>query len=174
MFEPSPEYASRELLAQIPLIRRLARSFAARCGRASDAEDIAHEVFLALLEIERRGLPLARVDEPSAYLSAIVRNTLRRSLRRQSRFGELVGDAADDPPAPRSARHDPEQSVAAAEYARARLSRLHSVLRPRDRQAMDLLVRHELDVRGVAKALGVTENHVYQMRHRIATAASAL
>src|SRR5262249_29222434 len=119
----------------------------------------------------------ARVENPEAYLRVAVRHAVHRARRRRAIVERLADDGdvseatadgarLDAEPAP-----DPHAPPRRAHDARLTLDALRRQLRPRDALVLGLLVEDGLDIEEVAAKLGTTLNNVYQMRHRILTAA---
>lgn len=150
--------------AHVGRIDRLARAIA-----RDDAPDVAQDVALSLLRVARRGqLDPARIEHVEAYLRVAVRNRTRRARAHLREHLALDGDVAALADAHgRGAHEEPERSGAWALDRSRTAERLHARLRPRDAQAFALMVREGLAIDEVAQALGVTTNHVHQMRHRI-------
>jgi RNA polymerase sigma factor (sigma-70 family) len=169
------------LAAHATLILRLARSVVRPNGEPIEAEDVAQEVVATLLRLHAGGtFDPARVENPEAYLRVVVRRAARRAAGRRA-LVERVGEgddvagiareagALDAEPAP-----SPEEIAKRSHDARRMLAAIKATLRPRDAVAFALLIEDGLDIHEVATRLGTTANNVYQMRHRILTAAREL
>jgi RNA polymerase sigma factor (sigma-70 family) len=167
--------------AHAALILQLARGMVREQGEAAGPEDVAQEVTVALLKMHAAGtFDPARVENPEAYLRVVVRNAAHRSRRRRS-VVERVGHDGDtgemaeegERLAPESVP-SPEDTTRRALDARHTLEALKRELRPRDALVLALLVEEGLGIEEVAERLGTTLNNVYQMRHRILTAARGI
>jgi RNA polymerase sigma factor (sigma-70 family) len=168
------------LEAHVPTILRLAKSVV-RMGGGVEPEDVAQEVIVRLMHLNRAGtFDPARIENPEAYLRIAVRNAAHRARARrgvlergpsdgETRDGSDHAPGVDSEPAP-----TPEEATQRARDCRRRLEALKARLRPRDATAFALLVEEGLDIDEVAQRLGTTANNVYQMRHRILTAAREL
>ena len=159
------------------LILRLARGVVRDQGEAVAPDDVAQEVIVALLKMHAAGtFDPARIENPEAYLRVVVRNAASRARRRRSaeRVGRErdLGETADanEDFSPESIA-SPEDVARRALDARRTLEALKLELRPRDALVLALLVEEGLTIDEVAERLGTTLNNVYQMRHRILTAA---
>ena len=152
------------------LIQALARRMLARrTGRASDpdVDEIAAEVFLALLRRDRillhRYNPEYRV---STYLGVICRTEVLRFLRRGRRTAVGIEEAEriEDPDAdqqPSQALEDDER-MAALKELRAAMGELSE----RDRQLLTLKYLEGLDYRAIGEALDLNPESVGQFLHR--------
>lgn len=138
---------------------------------ALDPHDVAHDAITALLHLHAKGtFDPASLREDERYLRAVVRNTALRASRHgrrhvpsSDRLEPLLEAHSPEPPA----MHDRLD-------ARTCLTTLTERLRPRDALAFDLLIDEEQGVAEIAHALETNANNVYQMRHRVRTAARAL
>jgi len=169
--------------AYYPLVQRLARSATRRLGSAADADDVTQEVIITLLSRERKGVPVVDARNAAAYVAAIVRNTARRVGRKHRRAGVLgaYGDLARPDGAsgrPDDAllveRRTPEQQLVERAHAEFRIAAIKLRLAPKAARALDLLVASPMSARELSEALGTSENHVHQIRHRILVAARSL
>lgn len=133
-------------------------------GEASHAEDVQQEVFLRLLE-----KPVGEVASWPAYLTTLaVRLSIDR-LRSRQRWRRLLPmwrTAA--PPAFDSTEHDAVQ----AERAR-RLRTALCVLKPREAECFTLRFVHGMEIAAIARATGMTSNHVGVCLHRATRALEA-
>jgi RNA polymerase sigma factor (sigma-70 family) len=161
------------------LIQRLARG-AVPGRRGLDPQDVAQEVVLTLLRSHRAGaFDPARVENPEGYLRVVVANATRRAHSRK-RGDAVAEDAELAEMAEEAAKRGPDSTPSIEELtqraldARRRIEELKAMLRPRDAVAFALLVEDGLSIEEAAATLGTTANNVYQMRHRILTAAREL
>jgi RNA polymerase sigma factor (sigma-70 family) len=161
--------------AHAALILRLARAYA-KAGDPVDPHDVAQEVLVALLRAERSGsFEPARLENVEGYLRVVVRNAVLRARARGVRSGRpgLERDVAEGAEIA-SVAPSPEDVTERALDARRTLESLKRRLRPRDAIAFALLVEDGMSIDEVARTLETTSNNVYQMRHRILTAAREL
>jgi RNA polymerase sigma factor (sigma-70 family) len=148
---------------------RLARRCVARAD-PMEPEDVAHEAIVALLaSADRGGVKPSQIENPEAYLFTVVRHAADRVRRK--RREQLVRDVENEHDSAPALAIDPapgpEVVAADADNVRKTLESIKARLRPRDAVAFALLVEDGCDIDEVARAMGVTANHVYQMRHRI-------
>ncbi|MEW6230766.1 MAG: sigma-70 family RNA polymerase sigma factor [Chloroflexota bacterium] len=125
---------------------------------ASEAEDLAAEVFLRALEAissyTPRGLPLV------SWLYRIGHNLVVDHLRQQSRRGQLplqeslVGD------------HESSEGLLQSKIEKEELLRALQHLTVDQRQVLILKFVQEMDSSGVAQVLGKTEGAVKSIQHR--------
>jgi RNA polymerase sigma-70 factor (ECF subfamily) len=152
------------------LISALARRMLyRRLGRASDAdvEEVASEVFVALLKGDRRLLRRYRPEfRVTTYLGVICRTEVGKYLRRAGRHaaygGEEVAERADpslESPLQALARREREQALRALLPALERLP-------PRDRLLLSLRYVDGLDYGRIAAVLRVGRESVGQLLHR--------
>jgi RNA polymerase sigma factor (sigma-70 family) len=129
------------------LVKFLARRTAAR----ADAEDLAQEVYLRLLRVDRH----AFVRQPRSYLLRIAANLLHewRLKARQSRPHETLD------PESLEAADSPEQA-AIAQNREARLEEEMSRLTPPVRAALVLQIREGLSYEEIAARMNVTQRMV--------------
>jgi len=160
------------------MILGLARSVVRARNESIEPEDVAQEVIATLLQLHRAGrFDPARIEHVEAYLRTVVRHAASRARTRRKLVESLVADGDLSQVAEEAARLDaestptPEEITKRAHDARHLLETLKARLRPRDALAFSLLVEDGLGIDEVARALGTTANNVYQMRHRIVTAA---
>ncbi len=153
-----------------PLITALARRMLGRrTGRAPDADvdEIAGEVFLALVRRER--ILLKRYDSTyrlSTYLGVICRTEVLRHLRRRNRLPHDLEDATriaepDGTLGPSRAIEDQERMDAIRTLREA----LHE-LDERDRRLLTMKYLEGMDYRSIGEALGVNPESVGQFLHR--------
>jgi RNA polymerase sigma-70 factor (ECF subfamily) len=120
--------------------------FRRRVTDPADAEELAQETFLAVLNAARRYEPRASFR---SYLFGIAFNLLSASRRKRSRLGEVSSPDANEVPA---AATDP----AAVLWVRQALSALD----PKDREIVMLREYDALDYTEIALVIGVPVNTV--------------
>ncbi|MFI5301957.1 MAG: RNA polymerase sigma factor [Polyangiales bacterium] len=161
------------------LILRLARG-QCRGGLGPEANDVAHDTVLALLDLHRRGsFDPAAIANMEAYLRVVVRNVASRARMKAARAGTTgreddVSALADDLTTIDESAPTPEALTADAHDRRQHLEAVKASLSPRDALAFAILVEEGLDIPTTAERLGTNANNVYQMRHRILRAAEEL
>jgi RNA polymerase sigma factor (sigma-70 family) len=139
---------------------QLVRFFVSRLKTAADAHDLAQEVYLRLLRLERPEL----IRSPEAYLFTIAANIVRENALRDSSRplhvaledlsdSELIEDS-DSARAP-----TPEEATQQAHRVR-QLERLLSGLSPKARAALILHRRDGETYKQIAVRLGVSANMV--------------
>ena len=161
--------------AHAALILRLARSFA-KTGDPVDPHDVAQDVLVALLHVERAGsFKPARLQSIEGYLRVVVRNAMHRARARGARSGRpgLERDVAECTELA-AAMPSPEDVTEGALDARRRLEAIKERLRPRDAMVFAMLVEDGMSLEEVTRALKTTPNNVYQIRHRILNVAREL
>lgn len=128
-------------------------------GDASQAEDVQQDVFLRLIEKSP-----ADVDSWPAYLAAMATRQAIDRLRSRQRWRRLrpLWKAAE-PVAADTAEEDAEQAER-AQRLRAALARL----KPQHAECFVLRHIHGLDTMAIARATGLTPNHVGVCLHRAA------
>jgi RNA polymerase sigma factor (sigma-70 family) len=135
--------------------QRLRRFLAARLRNAGDAPDLAQEVYLRLLRIDRHEL----IRNPEAYLFTVASHLLSEYTLRQTAapivvdIGELFGElhtVADDDP---SETADRQQRIQA-------LARVVEKLSPKARAALLLHRRDGYTLEEIAGELGVSRDMV--------------
>jgi RNA polymerase sigma-70 factor (ECF subfamily) len=145
------------------------RMLARRTGSAqdSDVEEVASEVFLALVRGDARLLRRYRPEfRLTTYLGVICRTEVGKHLRRRNRTpapgGEAV-EARDDPAAPQPlaevARRERDAAVTG-------LLRVLQTLPERDRLLLSLRFVDGLDYGAIAEVLRVHRESVGQLLHR--------
>lgn len=139
------------------IIYRFAR---AMIGSADAAEDIAQEVFVALLHDAGRYDPARAAF--STYLYGIVRNLSRARLRRDRRrmSVETVGIACDD-----IASHDPSTNIEREELV-ASMRRALAQLPSRNRELIVLCDLHGLSYQEAAVVVNASVGAVRSRLHR--------
>jgi RNA polymerase sigma-70 factor (ECF subfamily) len=147
------------------LARRMLQRRLGRAGEA-DVDEVAAEVFLALLRRDRA--LLRRYDDRfrvSTYLGVICRTEVNRFLRRAGRQPlPLAPEAAE----PAAAGPSPLERLAASEREAA-LGQLRAALADmpeRDRLLLTLRYLEDLDYRTIAAAVGLSADSVGQLLHR--------
>lgn len=170
----TPGAGDRLFGAYAPAIREtLVRFLARRChGRLDLAEDLTHEVFVALLRDDARKLRTFEGRDGCSFLGWLRVVAVRMSidtLRRDRRVQWLD----DDTPAMeevrrtvRSAEADPAdrvQGAAALAHLRDGIARLG----PKDRLLVELHLGRGASLEQVAAALGVSMNAAYVRKSRV-------
>lgn len=133
---------------------RLVAYCAAMLQDRHSAADAVHDAFV--IAYERAG-QLREPGKLRSWLYAIARNECLRILRGQQRTGELDEAIAvsDDTVELDAGLRDEE--------LRALVWSAANGLNPREREVLDLAVRHELDMAEVARALGVPGKHAHAL-----------
>jgi RNA polymerase sigma-70 factor (ECF subfamily) len=157
-----------------PLVRAaLARFLALRCrGRLDLAEDLTHEVFVALLHddgAKLRGFEGRNGCSLAGWLRVVAVRLAIDRLRRDRRLVSMDDDSQRMQELRRGLRTDepdPEQALAGAELAED-LRRAVADLPPKDRLLVELHLVRGAALDEVAGALGVTPNAVYVRKHRV-------
>ena len=124
-------------------------------GNAADADDVVHDVFLALFEDYARFRGGSSV---STYLYSAVTHACLNRLRNQRKRRDLVAERFVE------ARFDPGQSAEASAMLRDLLARVPEPL-------CEVLVYHyldELSQREIASLLGCSHTHVGALLARLA------
>jgi RNA polymerase sigma factor (sigma-70 family) len=124
------------------------------------AADAVHDTLLIARE---RAAQLRDPDRLRPWLYAIARNECMRMLRGRQRDTGLdeAGDVAD-------LGADPEAGIRAGEMRELIWSAAAS-LNPREREVLELSVRHGLEGQDLADALGVASNHAHALMSRART-----
>jgi RNA polymerase sigma factor (sigma-70 family) len=140
--------------------RQLVRFFVSRLRSAADAHDLAQEVFLRLLRLERPDL----IRSPEAYLFTIAANIVRENALRDSSRPlhirlENVADSELDEESERGGSPDPEEAAHQAGRVRE-LERLLMGLSPKARAALIWHRRDGQTYKQIAVRLGVSVNMV--------------
>ncbi len=129
----------------------LVQFLAQRMSTSADAQDLAQEVFLRLLRVDRYNL----IRRPRSYLLRIAANVLYEWRLKGRLNQQLPVDALEDIPA----NDDPEQGTAAAvrrERLAAELDRLPDPVRI----ALVLQIREGLTYEQIAAKMNVTSRMV--------------
>jgi RNA polymerase sigma-70 factor, ECF subfamily len=132
----------------------------AHCGNAQDAEDVASEVFLRMVEAIDRfqwrdGVPFA------AWLFRIARNQVVSHHRKRTLHLPLIEGAIDEP----ATRGDP-QEVTELRMTVDEVYRLTAQLPNAEQEVVWLRFAADLSVADTAKALNKKENNVKQLQHK--------
>ncbi|MDQ1645494.1 MAG: hypothetical protein QOJ50_1678 [Cryptosporangiaceae bacterium] len=129
-------------------------------GLLHDRDAAGDAVHDALLAAAAKAHQLRDPDRLRAWLYAIARNECLRQLTRGNRLAPLekAGDVADE-------NVNVERGVA-AEQAQALVRDALGGLNERDREVLDLALRHELSGAELAGALGVSANHAHALLSR--------
>ncbi|WP_423465303.1 RNA polymerase sigma factor [Promicromonospora sp. MS192] len=153
----TPEQTESLFAEHAHAVHRYART---RLG-AAEAEDVVAEVFAIAW---RKG---AVPDEPRAWLLAVARRVLANQVRAERRRTALAERAGRHPAAPGGddARLVDELDV---------LHRALDLLRPADREVVELLAAAELSTAEIARVLGCSTpsaaTRVYRARRRLRAA----
>ena len=131
------------------LIRCLRGKLASR----EDAEDIAQEAYLRLLQAADRGL---EIQNPKAYLTTIAHNLLYHHYKARGR-STITSDVDVD--ALEAEDTDPESSTALA-IRTDRINRAWRELSPKCQQALHLRWRKGLRVKEIANEMGLSHGMV--------------
>ena len=162
-----------------PLLLGIIRSYIVRMGLAQGAaaiQSLATEVLHdATLEALAHANRLNTVTQPRAWFLAIATNILKRrrdKAIRQARREVLISDLHFTPDAPgeseffdsliRYAQPGPEGAFEENEQVREMLA----LVAPDDQKVLRLALVHDLDTRGVARALGITPGTARVRLHR--------
>jgi RNA polymerase sigma-70 factor, ECF subfamily len=138
---------------------RLFRFAMRMCGSQALAEDVTHEVFMALMNGGNGFDPTLGPLAP--YLYGIARNQVRRGLER-----ERAHAAEPEAPEPRApAGDDPQSALAAKEDVRA-LRRALLTLPEHYREAVALCDLEQLSYEEAAEALGCAVGTIRSRLHR--------
>jgi RNA polymerase sigma factor (sigma-70 family) len=141
-------------------------------GRLDVAEDLTHEVFLALFHDDARRLKHFEGRNGcsfSGWLRVVAVRLAIDVLRRERRFVSLDDDApamTDLRRALRSETGDPELDLQGSETA-TRLADAIATLGAKDRLLVELHVVRGASLPAVAAALGVTANAAYVRKSRV-------
>lgn len=130
----------------------------ARVRNQADAADVVHDTFV------RAAHRLAQLREPErlrAWLYAIARNHVLDTGRRRGRSTptDEVGDVE-------AGGRTPDEMASADEVAALVWVAAES-LQPRDRELLELHLRHGLDGADLADVVGMTPNHLYTAMNRL-------
>ena len=156
------------------------RKFAEYQG-ADDAEDVAQEVFLKLVNVLRDGGYVADAGKFRSYLATMIRHELISRWRKAQVRGMGANipvdslDAGDEPAVPpeqvaiidakwQLARHE-----AAVEHALTK-----TAISARSREIYRAYVLDDLPIDDVASRFGVTKNHIGQIKLRVGRMIAAL
>jgi RNA polymerase sigma-70 factor (ECF subfamily) len=143
-----------------------------RRGQADLAEDLTHEVFLALLRDDGRKLRTFAGRGGCSFAGWLKVVAVRHAIdhmRRDARFVALDDDAPGMLELRRSLRSvdpDPEEAAAGAETAE-RLADAVARLPPKDRVLVELHLVRGTSLDDVARVLGVTMNAAYVRKSRV-------
>jgi len=126
-------------------------------GLLHDRDAAGDAVHDTLLVASDRAHQLRDPEKLRPWLYAIARNECLRQLRQRNRLAPLekAGDVKDD-------TVDLGRSVS-AEQARRLVYDAAAGLNPREREVLDLTLRHELTGGELAEALGVSANHAHAL-----------
>ena len=172
--EGDPQGAERLVAAFRGIVHdAIARFLAVRVrGRADLADDLTHEVFVALLRDDGRKLRTFAGRYGCSFAGWLkvvaVRLTIDR-LRRDARVVALDDESPRMLQLQRSLRSDapsPEESMQGAEVAE-RLARAMEQLGPKDRLLAELHLVRGRALDDVARLLGVTMNAAYVRKSRV-------
>ena len=155
------------------LIHHYVRLTLSQGGRREDPEevrDVAHTVFLSLLEHDRRRLRrFAGQCSLATWVRLIAVRTAIDHLRRERRAPSRVteGEAEE-----RTLRDMADDSPSAAELLENReerriLDEIRKDLTPRERLFVELYYRRELSPQEVARIMSCTMGAVYTMKNRV-------
>jgi RNA polymerase sigma factor (sigma-70 family) len=135
---------------------RLLKYFGARINQRDEAQDLAHEVYLRLVEI-----PADRViDSARGYLWAVAKSVLCRFLERSGRSVPLD---VDDPVFESMLAEDPQGDTDIdREVHIAALRKYYGLLPVKCRAVMELKWFHELSYEEVAERSGVSVHMVHK------------
>lgn len=140
--------------------RRLLRFFAATLPDAAEAKDLAHEVYLRLLRLNRPDL----IRSPEAYLFTVAANIRREHALRGARqpiHVSLDTTPSDDLTELSDELQAPNPEAAAMRSAQVReLERVLSGLSPKARAALIWHRRDGLSYDEIGQRLGVSRNMV--------------
>lgn len=135
--------------------RRLSRFLAARLRNAADIADLAQEVYLRLLRVERHD----QIRNPEAYLLTIAGHVVQQhalaiaaSPETVDNMDELIGERMSEETDPAAALHL-EQRLAALDRTLSRLS-------PKARAVFVLQRRDGCTVDEIASRLGISRSMV--------------
>lgn len=162
----------REMHTFVENHTRFIYTAAARVARRHglDAHDVAHDAIAALLHLHAIGsFDPGQIRERERYLRTVVRNTAHKTARRAHRHVP-----ASDRLEPLIDEDAPSPAVEDSIDARSWLVVLKQRLRPREADAFALLIDEDQPIAEIAAALSTNPNNVYQMRHRVRTAARTL
>lgn len=130
-------------------------------GRADEAEDVAQQAFLKILEAAPRYEPSASFR---TYLyRVVVRLCIDRAEKKRPMVGEDLSGAASSSPGPPEAAQDREWEEAVGKALQE--------LPPRQRMAVVLRYSEGLSLRQAAEAMGTTEK---ALEHLLSRARQAL
>ncbi len=139
-------------------------------GRASEAEDIAQQVFLRLWKARHRYQPNAKF---TTYLFTITRNlvfneTRRRSRRKESSLDQQQDEYQLEPPT--QARHQPDQQQLNAELREA-IDQAIEALPEKQRMAVVLRRYQNLPYEEIAAVLDLSvsavKSQLFRARHTL-------
>ena len=170
----APGAAEELFRAYAPTVQdTLVRFLARRCrGRTDLAEDLTHEVFVAVLRDGARKLATFQGRDGcslASWLRVVAVRLAIDALRRDRRLRWLDDGTPGMDAVQRSlvsATDGPEASVDAAETA-TRLERAIAGLGTRDRLLVELHLRRGAPLEQVASTLGVTMNAAYVRKSRV-------
>lgn len=152
MQNPDPEKPSfvADLASQHG--RRLRRYLAARVRNRADVPDLAQEIYLRLLRVERP----EEIRNPEAYLFTIATNLIYEHTARQAALPSTVeiGDVTDDL---RAEEPDPATQAATRQRFEA-LERAIDRLSPRMRTTLLVHRRDGFSLEEIGSLLGISRN----------------
>lgn len=139
---------------------KVVRYVYAHCGNMQDAEDLASEVFLRMVEAIDRfqwrdGVPF------TAWLFRIARNQVASHYRRRIVTVPLLEGTADEPTA-----HEDPQEVTELRVTVDEIYRLASQLPVAQQEVVWLRFAADLSLSDTAKALQKKENNIKQLQHK--------
>ncbi len=134
---------------------RLLRVLCVICGSRSQAEDIAQEAFIKVLE---RWDLVARMDNPSGYLYRTAMNVFRSDYRRAARALKRLVTISPEP-----------DDVFAPIDDRDAAARALAQLTPRQRAALVLTEALGYSGEQTAELLGIKASTVYALTHQART-----
>ena len=157
------------------------RKFAAGLGVRNEAEDVAQEIFLKLVEVLRKGRYHADAGKFRCYIAAMIRREIVSQWRKaQARgaaeslpFDDLEADEAPAVPPAQAAVIDAKWRLARHEAA-VEHALTKTALSARSRDIYRAYVIEERPIDEVAARFGVTKNHIGQIKLRVGRMIAAL
>ena len=117
------------------------------------AEDLGQEAFMALYADLRKG---KSIDNPKAWVLAVVRNLAHKRYRDRGRHGEILEPTEV---------MDTRQAPSATEDDLPDIKQMFSVLSPREAEVMRLRIQ-ELNYREIAEQLKISDKTVAELLSR--------